>query len=63
MKMHLLIRRFAGTFILLSLALAHFPLHVLQGLKTGIEARGEAFYRHYIALALERAGGVQVSSA
>jgi two-component system response regulator PilR (NtrC family) len=28
-----------------------------------LEARGEAFYRHYIALALERAGGVQVKAA
>ena len=28
-----------------------------------LEARGEAFYRHYIALALERAGGVQVRAA
>jgi two-component system response regulator PilR (NtrC family) len=28
-----------------------------------LEARGEAFYRHYIALALDRAGGVQVKAA
>jgi two-component system response regulator PilR (NtrC family) len=28
-----------------------------------LEARGEQFYRHYIALALERAGGVQVKAA
>ncbi|MBI4888888.1 MAG: sigma-54-dependent Fis family transcriptional regulator [Acidobacteria bacterium] len=28
-----------------------------------LEARGEAFYRHYIALALERTGGVQVKAA
>jgi two-component system response regulator PilR (NtrC family) len=28
-----------------------------------LEARGEDFYRHYMALALERAGGVQVRSA
>lgn len=28
-----------------------------------LEARGEAFYRHYIALALARAGGVQVKAA
>ena len=28
-----------------------------------LEARGEAFYRHYIALALERAGGVQGKAA
>jgi two-component system response regulator PilR (NtrC family) len=28
-----------------------------------LEARGEAFYRHYMALALERAGGVQVKAA
>jgi two-component system, NtrC family, response regulator PilR len=28
-----------------------------------LEARGEAFYRHYIALALQRAGGVQVRAA
>ena len=28
-----------------------------------LEARGEQFYRHYLALALERAGGVQVKAA
>jgi two-component system response regulator PilR (NtrC family) len=28
-----------------------------------LEARGDAFYRHYLALALERAGGVQVKAA
>jgi two-component system response regulator PilR (NtrC family) len=28
-----------------------------------LEARGDAFYRHYLALALERAGGVQVRAA
>ena len=28
-----------------------------------LEARGEDLYRHYIALALERAGGVQVKAA
>jgi two-component system response regulator PilR (NtrC family) len=28
-----------------------------------LEARGEDFYRHYIALALERAGGVQGKAA
>ena len=28
-----------------------------------LEARGEEFYRHYMALALERAGGVQVKAA
>ena len=28
-----------------------------------LEARGEAFYRHYLVLALERAGGVQVKAA
>jgi two-component system, NtrC family, response regulator PilR len=28
-----------------------------------LEARGEQFYRHYISLALERAGGVQVKAA
>ena len=28
-----------------------------------LEARGEDFYRHYIAVALERAGGVQVKAA
>ena len=28
-----------------------------------LEARGEDFYRHYIALALERSGGVQVKAA
>jgi two-component system response regulator PilR (NtrC family) len=28
-----------------------------------LEARGEEFYRHYLALALVRAGGVQVKAA
>jgi two-component system response regulator PilR (NtrC family) len=28
-----------------------------------LEARGDEFYRHYISLALERAGGVQVRAA
>jgi two-component system response regulator PilR (NtrC family) len=28
-----------------------------------LEARGEEFYRHYLALALARAGGVQVKAA
>jgi two-component system response regulator PilR (NtrC family) len=28
-----------------------------------LEARGDEFYRHYMALALERAGGVQVKAA
>jgi two-component system response regulator PilR (NtrC family) len=28
-----------------------------------LEARGEELYRHYIALALERAGGVQTKAA
>jgi two-component system response regulator HydG len=28
-----------------------------------LEARGEEFYRHYMALALERAGGVQIRAA
>ena len=28
-----------------------------------LEARGEDFYRHYIALALERSGGVQTKAA
>jgi two-component system response regulator PilR (NtrC family) len=28
-----------------------------------LEARGEEFYRHYLALALQRAGGVQVKAA
>jgi two-component system response regulator PilR (NtrC family) len=40
-------------------------LPVLPDLSEGfdLEARGEDFYRHYIALALERAGGVQVRAA
>jgi two-component system, NtrC family, response regulator PilR len=33
------------------------------GVGFDLEARGEAFYRHYIALALARAGGVQVKAA
>ena len=37
----------------------------LPGAREGfdLEARGEEFYRHYIALALERAGGVQTKAA
>ncbi|MBI3046974.1 MAG: sigma-54-dependent Fis family transcriptional regulator [Acidobacteria bacterium] len=40
-------------------------LGVLPELGEGfnLEARGEEFYRHYIALALQRAGGVQVKAA
>jgi transcriptional regulator with PAS, ATPase and Fis domain len=38
-------------------ALPHLP----EGFD--LEARGEDFYRHYIALALQRAGGVQVKAA
>lgn len=33
------------------------------GVGFDLEARGEEFYRHYMALALERAGGVQVRAA
>jgi two-component system response regulator PilR (NtrC family) len=41
------------------------PSSALPDLGDGfdLEARGEDFYRHYIALALERAGGVQVRAA
>jgi two-component system response regulator PilR (NtrC family) len=41
------------------------PVAELPALGEGfdLEARGEAFYRHYIALALARAGGVQVRAA
>ena len=28
-----------------------------------LEARGDEFYRHYLSLALQRAGGVQVKAA
>jgi two-component system response regulator PilR (NtrC family) len=55
----------------------HLPDEVRQGPLTAVpaaglpelgdgfdlEARGEEFYRHYIALALARAGGVQVKAA
>jgi len=34
-----------------------------RGPQRDLEARGEEFYRHYIALALERTGGVQVKAA
>ena len=44
------------------------PSEALPGLPAlgdgfDLEARGEEFYRHYLALALERAGGVQVKAA
>jgi two-component system response regulator PilR (NtrC family) len=41
------------------------PVGELPALGDGfdLEARGEDFYRHYISLALERAGGVQVKAA
>jgi two-component system response regulator PilR (NtrC family) len=42
--------------------LAALPLPDL-GEGFDLEARGEDFYRHYIALALERADGVQVKAA
>jgi two-component system, NtrC family, response regulator PilR len=40
-------------------------LHEFPALQEGfdLEARGEDFYRHYIALALERSGGVQTKAA
>jgi len=41
-------------------ALAEMPE---LGVGFDLEQRGEEFYRHYIALALERAGGVQVKAA
>jgi two-component system response regulator PilR (NtrC family) len=43
----------------------HAAAGVLPDLDEGfdLEARGEDFYRHYIALALQRAGGVQVRAA
>jgi two-component system response regulator PilR (NtrC family) len=39
--------------------------HTLPELSAGfdLEAEGEEFYRHYLGLALERAGGVQVKAA
>jgi two-component system response regulator PilR (NtrC family) len=39
---------------------ASFP-EILEGFD--LEAQGEQFYRHYIALALERSGGVQTKAA
>ena len=41
------------------------PAAMLPDLGEGfdLEARGEDFYRHYLTLALERAGGVQVRAA
>jgi two-component system response regulator PilR (NtrC family) len=42
---------------------ATLPLLPDLGEGFDLEARGEDFYRHYIALALERAGGVQVRAA
>jgi len=41
------------------------PFDALPELGEGfdLEARGEEFYRHYLALALVRAGGVQVKAA
>ncbi|OFW01882.1 MAG: hypothetical protein A3I61_02510 [Acidobacteria bacterium RIFCSPLOWO2_02_FULL_68_18] len=44
---------------------AHGPAEGFPDLGEGfdLEARGEEFYRHYIALALARAGGVQVKAA
>jgi len=44
---------------------AHTGSSSMPDLKEGfdLEALGEEFYRHYIALALERAGGVQTKAA
>jgi two-component system response regulator PilR (NtrC family) len=41
------------------------PVGTLPELGAGfdLEASGEEFYRHYLALALTRAGGVQVKAA
>ena len=46
-------------------AVASGPPPALPELEEGfdLEARGEEFYRHYLALALARAGGVQVRAA
>ena len=46
-------------------AVASGPPPELPELEEGfdLEARGEEFYRHYLALALARAGGVQVRAA
>jgi len=49
-------------------SIASAPPEALPGLPAlgdgfDLEARGEEFYRHYLALALERAGGVQVKAA
>ena len=46
-----------------SKALGGLPLLPDLGEGFDLEARGEDFYRYYIALALERAGGVQVRAA
>jgi two-component system response regulator PilR (NtrC family) len=44
---------------------ADSAVSMLPDLEEGfdLEARGEAFYRHYIALALEKTGGVQTKAA
>jgi two-component system response regulator PilR (NtrC family) len=46
-------------------SIAQTPRDGLPALGDGfdLEARGEEFYRHYLALALEQAGGVQVKAA
>lgn len=46
-------------------SIAQTPRGDLPALGDGfdLEARGEEFYRHYLALALEQAGGVQVKAA
>jgi two-component system, NtrC family, response regulator PilR len=50
----------AGTSSMMSLDIPPLP-DLGEGFD--LEARGEDLYRHYIALALERAGGVQVKAA
>ena len=49
-----------STEVVLLHKIAHLP-ELGQGFD--LEAKGEEFYRHYIALALQRTGGIQVKAA
>ena len=58
---HLIDRYPDGSFVLTDTLGRSFDSVFADGFD--LEARGEEFYRHYIALALERAGGVQTKAA
>jgi two-component system response regulator PilR (NtrC family) len=62
---HLRARQAGGVCAATAASVSSAGAHTLPELSAGfdLEAEGEEFYRHYLGLALERAGGVQVKAA